>query len=527
MDATRDQQEIVQWLSCSQAYPNRPESIEHLETHISHVFLAGNRVYKLKKPVKYYFLDFSSLADRQRACREELRLNRRLAPDIYLRMMAVVRRADGGFEMRDAEEAVESERIVDWLVEMRRLPTELTLDALHRSGELNRQHSTRLADALVRFYRSLAPLEVSPEEYRERYTQHVRANLHELLGARRRLSRPAVQRAHSFQLQLLRLCPALFDARVRSGLIVDGHGDLRPEHICLSEPIAIFDCIEFNAELRRIDVADELAFLAEECDCLGARWVGPALLEAYQAAGGHEVPAILFDFYKSYRACVRSKVAALRADQLDSHAQQPADEEARRHLALADEYARPWNRPLVLLVGGLSGTGKTTLASALADALGAEMLRTDIIRKEIFGAGPHITGSDSGIYRPEARKRVYAEMIARLKSLHAEQLSVVLDGTFSTHEMLRSAQAVIKQPQTIFLAIQCVCRKELAMERIGVRLAEGQDASDARAEIHEMQHMQWETWPADVPQIQVDTEQPIDAQVEGVLQTLAARYGLA
>src|SRR5439155_12847777 len=205
--------------------------------------------------------------------------------------------------------------------------------------------------------------------YRELCLSHVHGNLRELLAVKHHLPRGVVERVHGFQLQLLMLQPALFEGRVESGRIVEGHGDLRPEHICLSDPIQIFDCIEFSPDFRRIDVADELAFLAAECDFLGADWVGPQLLAAYRRQSGDIPPPILIDFYKSYRACVRAKVAALRADQLQGAAQSAAAAEAHQHLALADRHVESWSKPLVLVVGGLSGTGKTTLAKALASAL--------------------------------------------------------------------------------------------------------------------------------------------------------------
>jgi aminoglycoside phosphotransferase family enzyme/predicted kinase len=507
---------IVRWLSRPETYPHRPDRVEQVETHVSQVFLAGSHVYKLKKPVKYDFLDFSTAAVREQACREEVRLNRRLAPDAYLGVVPIIRCGDSAYRLGGHG------RVVDWLVEMRRLPTELTLDALHHRGKLRPDHIERLADALVRFYRSLAPLDVSPQSYRERTLAHVRGNLRELLAVKHHLPRGVVERVHGFQLQLLLLRPAIFEDRVRAGRIVDGHGDLRPEHVCLSEPIQIFDCIEFSPDFRRIDVADELAFLAAECDYLGADWVGPQLLQAYQDQSGDQPPAVLLDFYKSYRACVRAKVAALRADQLKGPAQEKAAIEARRHLELADRYAAPWLRPFVVAVGGLAGTGKTTLATSVADTLGAELLRTDMIRQELFGAGPHPAQIDGGIYSREARERVYEELNRRAVALHATRIAVVLDGTFSTLEMLDKARQLATDPKSAFLAIECACRPEVARERISRRLDEGRDASDARPEIHEIQRMRWETWPADVPQVRIDTEQPLPKQVEQVLAALTA-----
>ncbi len=513
MEMAREYESIVRWLARPDAYLHRPDRVEQMETHISHVFLAGSYVYKLKKPVKYDFLDFSTVQAREHACREEIRLNRRLAPDTYLGVVPVIRGAGGDYRLEGAGQ------VVDWLVEMRRLPTELTLDSLHRRGKLRPEHIDHLATTLVRFYRSLTPLSVTPQEYRDRYLAHVRGNLRELLAVKHHLPRGVVERVHGFQLQLLRLRPEIFDERVRAGRIVDGHGDLRPEHICLSDPIAIFDCIEFSPDFRRIDVADELTFLAAECDFLGADWVGPQLLQAYQDQSGDQTLPVLLDFYKSYRACVRAKVAALRAEQLQETGREAAAAEAQRHLALADKYVSPWLRPLVLVAGGLAGTGKTTLATAVANALGAELLRTDIIRQELFGTSPHAAKADGGIYRREARERVYDEMFRRAAALHADRISVVLDGTFSTLDILGQAQKLAVDPRSDFRAIECVCRPEVAHQRIGQRLAEGRDASDARPEIHDIQRARWETWPADVPQVRIDTEQPLSKQIE---QTIAA-----
>ncbi len=513
----QEHQSIVRWLARPEAYAHRPDRVEQIETHISHLFLAGSHVYKLKKPVRFDFLDFTTVQAREHACREEVRLNRRLAPDTYLGVVPVIRGAGNAYRLGGTGE------VVDWLVEMRRLPTELTLDALHSRGKLLSEQIDRLSTVLGRFYRSLAPLPLVPREYGERYMSHVHGNLRELLAVQHHLPRGVVERVHGFQLQLLRLHPEIFEERVRAGRIVDGHGDLRPEHICLSDPIAIFDCIEFSADFRRIDMADELAFLAAECDFLGADWVGPQLLAAYQQQSGDQPFLVLWDFYKSYRACVRAKIAALRADQLQGQAQEAAASEAGRHLTLADQYVSPWIRPLVLAVGGLSGTGKTTLATALAEALGAELLRTDTIRRELFGVGSHAAGKDGGIYTQKARERVYEEMNHRAATLHGDRVGVVVDGTFSTRDMLGAAQKVATDPRSVFLAIECVCRPEVAHQRISRRMAEGRDASDARPEIHDLQRERWETWPADVPQIRIDTERPLDTQVEQVIAWLQLR----
>lgn len=515
MTAAEDQS-IAQWLARPESYPHAPDRVEVVETHISRVFLAGPLVYKLKKPVRFDFLDFSTPQKRELACREELRLNRRLAPQAYLDVVPITRTGDGELRLGGDGEPL------DWLVQMRRLPTDQTLEALHRRGELKPADIDRLAQLLADFYQSLVPLSLSPEEYRQSYTQRVRANRQELLAAGHHLPRHIVQRVHAFQLQLLALRPDLLDERVRGGRIVDGHGDLRPEHICLVEPPLIFDCIEFNPAFRQIDVADELAFLAAECDVLGADWVGPRLLAEYQTLTGDRPVANLLDFYKTYRACVRAKVAALRADQVEGEARDVAAADARSHLQWADRHARGWARPLVIAVGGLAGTGKTTLAKELADALGADLLRTDLVRKDLFGADSHADLPGRGIYTAESRERVYDEMFRRAADLHAEGVSLILDGTFSTAGAIERAWSLAAGEESVFLGVQCICRPEVAYQRLRGRQKEGRDASDAGPAVYDALRESWQPWPAEMPQVQVDTEQPLGRQVQQVLCELAA-----
>lgn len=506
------QGKIVSWLAKPAAYAHAPEKVEHLETHISHVFLAGDRVFKLKKPVRFDFLDFSTPTAREQACRDELQLNRRLAPDVYLEVLPITLGPDGGLQIGGAR------TVLDWVVKMRRLPADQTLDVLHAQGRLRPEAVARLAKLLIDFYRSQPPVRLAPLEYRERLTSHIRANWQELSSPKLELPRDVTDRVHAFQLQLLALEPQLFDARVRQGRIVDGHGDLRPEHICLTEPPVIFDCIEFNAEFRQNDVVDELAFLSAECEWIGAAWAGRQLQQAYEQATSDAAPPVLWAFYHSYRACVRAKVAALRSYQPGPQ-QDAAREEARQRLDQADRYAMPWIRPLVLAIGGVSGTGKTTLAVALAERLGAELLRTDIVRKELFAEqqdSPRI----SELYSVAARGQVYDELMSRAAGLRAQRRSVILDATFSMANRISQARQVAGEQVQDFLGIECVCRPEVAHQRIAGRLARGTDASDATPETHDRQRQNWEAWPADIPQIRVDTEQPLERQVDEVCRAL-------
>lgn len=447
---------ICQWLRFPTTYPFSTQNIEVKETHISVVFVVGGFAYKLKHRVKFDFLDFTTLDGRERACREELRLNRRLAKDFYLGVIPVILDADGSLHLGGRGV------VIDWLVHMRRLPLDMSLEALLVRGELQPNHIDQLSATLSHFYERLPPLDFSPDKYRHQYIEHVQGNLRELISVSHHCPTNVVRRIHGFQLQLLNLQPGLFDQRVKGGCIVDGHGDLRPEHICFSQPLAIFDCVEFSPEFRRIDVADELAFLASECDFLGAPWVGKRLLEAMQSKSDVRPPNKLIDFYKSYRACVRAKVNALRADQLtDSRI---ASESALKHLMAADSYAKQWTRPLVIVVGGLSGTGKSTLATQIAHTLGCELLQTDAIRQELFGKSQRPAEFKQDNYTDNARQQVYTEMFCRAELRLQDRVSLVLDGTFSKAITINEAKAVADRATAAFFAIQCVCNPETAQQ---------------------------------------------------------------
>lgn len=516
MDPCAVQAEIVAWLERPENHSHRPARVEHLETHVSHVFLAGDLVYKLKKPVVFDFLDFSTADAREQACREELRLNRRLAPEVYLDVAPITRDSQSRLQLGG------DGRAVDWLVVMRRLPTDETLDSLHRAGRLTPQHIQRLVGTLSRFYAGLPAERISSAGYRQRITAHVQDNWREMAASASGLPARLVSRVHGFQLRLLMVSPELFDARVQQGRIVEGHGDLRPEHICFTSPMAIFDCIEFRREFRILDVADELAFLAAECDFLGADWVAPQLLEDWQAQTKDAIPAALWSFYRSYRACVRAKVADLRASQLPDAAREAATSDAMRHLELADRYAAPFLRPVVILIGGLSGTGKSTLARSLAELLGAEVLRTDVIRRQVFGQDHGATpGFD--LYSNAARQKVYDELFLRASELANDGRNVILDGVFAGNAPLRRAMALATTGS--FLAVECVCRPETALARIAGRLASGHDASEATPAVHEQQRRDWRNWPGDVPQVRIDTEMTPDRQLALTISALRSACG--
>ena len=497
--------EILEFLLSPSSYGAGCPGVDHIETHISHVFVAGDHVYKMKKPVRFDFLDFSTLALREADCHEEVRLNRRLAPDLYLGVTPVTRHPSRGLAL--GGEGVP----VEWLVHMRRAPVERTLDRWIESSKVTVSQIEGLGQVLERFYKEVGSCPLTEQEYVERFVRHVQSNRKEILNHKLEAPSVRVKRVHAYQLQQLHLFPERFYERVRRGRVVDGHGDLRPEHICLSDPPMVFDCLEFSPEFRQIDVLDELAFLAAECDFLHASWIGNQLLDRFAAAEYGETNELIA-FYKSYRACVRAKVAALRSDQLEGAEHARFVEEAKRRLEFADEYVGPFLQPLVIVVSGLSGSGKSTLATKIAETLGAELIRSDVVREEMQSTVKSIANR----YSQEMRQEVYRRVFDRASEVHHEKIPVVLDATFLKRENVEAAAKVARMPRSKFVAIECVCSEETALDRIRVRASLGADPSEATAEVFRRQKTEWEPRPSGVTKVQVHTEQPIHIQLEPI-----------
>ena len=331
-------------LDAKVAFLGRPEAydaaVSHVtckETHMSWVFLAGEKVYKLKKPVRFPYLDFSTLARREAACRAELALNRRLARDVYLAVEPLMQSARG-LAIGGAGEPV------DWLVVMRRLDEARTLDHILRNGAPARRDLDRLVATLAAFYQRVAPIFVSPDKLRCDWQRSLAYNKSVLLDPRLGLPAGLVRSIDAAQRRFLAERWHLIAHRLHHRRIVDAHGDLRPEHIFmghhLDHEIRIIDCLEFNAELRAVDPFDEIAFLCIECERLGAAWVSDYIKRRATPALRDGLSDALFSFYRCHRATLRARLAI--AHLLESHPRTPEKwpKLARAYLQLAAIDAR-------------------------------------------------------------------------------------------------------------------------------------------------------------------------------------------
>lgn len=320
----------VRVLSDPGSYPHGPGEVQVTETHMSWVFLAGDMVFKLKKPVTYDFLDFGTLEKREATVHDEVRLNRRLARDVYFDPRPLA-------EGRDGRLAIGGDGpVVDWLVVMRRLPADRDLETMIAEDRLRPDHLAGVADRLSAFYQSLPAEDIAPRELAESFGKEHRITASVLTDPDLALDGARLDTAIAgFEARLQAVRPAL-DHRVEMGRIVEGHGDLRPEHVFLTDPPVIIDCLEFNRRLRLVDPFDEIAFLGMEAAALGAEGVFPALATRLMEAVNDRPPPEVLAFYWSYRALLRARLSLLHLAEPEPRTPEKWRPKAWRYIALAE-----------------------------------------------------------------------------------------------------------------------------------------------------------------------------------------------
>jgi aminoglycoside phosphotransferase family enzyme/predicted kinase len=496
-------------------YPRAVDRVEVRETHISWVFLAGERAYKLKKPLVLPFLDYGTPQRRCEMCREEVRLNRRLAPDLYLGVRALAA-GQAGLELA----AEDDPRAVDYVVEMRRYDERSTLAATLVRGELNRSQVTGLARRLAAFH-AKAPGVTARGAPVLGVERRMTGNFHELLAI-------VEQRAEiEWVLQLERFAHAFvvahahtLDERARRGLVREIHGDLRAEHVLLGRPVRVVDCIEFDRRLRELDVADELAFLVMDLTALGSERWARTLVDAYRQAGGDPGEDWLIAFYACYRALVRAKVALLRAAQHPAASGERAHESAaaRDLLGLAERFAWRARLPLAIAICGAPAAGKSHLARALAEASGLAHLSSDVTRKRLAGIRPQQRASDH-FYSAEFNRLTYAELGRRAAEEVGGRGGAIIDATFR-HRGDRDAFAATFAAAAPVLFVECRAPASVLAQRAARRDLEPGRVSDASSAVVARERTVWE--PLDELSAEAHVTLRSDRSVEAQLADLRA-----
>lgn len=488
--------DLLHALAQPAAYPFAVGEVEVHQTHISAVFLAGDFAYKLKKPVNLGFVDFSTLEKRRHFCEEEVRLNRRLAPSVYLGVVPIVATPAG---LRIEGEG----QLVDWAVKMRRLPAEATLENRLRAGQLDVVRIEELARRVARFHASAETngrtadsgrFAVVAQNARDNFTQSTAQ-----VGTT--VSAAVFERLRRLTDEWLERLASLIEERASRGVPRDTHGDMHLDHVYLfpnqlpPDDLVIIDCIEFNDRFRFADPVADMAFLVMDLRFHGRADLARAFAEEYFRSSGDEEGRRLLRFYTAYRALVRAKVEGMESLESEVPAEERAEalNRSRAHWLLAlGDLEEQSARPALVLVGGLPGSGKSTLARGLAEHAGFVVIRSDVVRKELAGvAADQATPEDqrARIYSDDFTHRTYEECLRRAEEQLWQGRRVLIDANFRREGQRRLFLDLAERwavPASFFV---CAAAPELIRARLAARHG---DVSDADWSVHVRLASEWE-----------------------------------
>lgn len=457
-------------------YPKRPSKVAHKETHISHVFLTDDLVYKVKKAVRFSFLDYSTLAKRRHFLNEELKLNRRLAPSVYLAVRPIT--TDGNVWKLGGEEEPS-----EYVLVMRRLPDKCMLPVLLETQQATSKMMSELAELLARFHGEAKRVnQIDASHYLEEVEKQWNENLTDLEPFLENLvDAETVSLFKDYGADFLERHCNLMVQRAEDGWIRDVHGDLHCEHICFApEGIQIFDCIEFSRQLRCCDLASEIGFLLMDLEVRGGgNLVRPFLTRYLELLHDPDLP-VLLPFYQCYRALVRGKVEAFHSTGPDSN--------APRYFRYALRFTWSSLKPFLVIVCGLTGSGKSTLARELGERIGMPVINSDTVRKAITGKlGRQVVPFNEGIYSANMTEKTYAKIAREAEKQILEGKGAILDATFGQKKHRQMIVRLAEKHKVPLLLIHCSASEKVTEQRLDRRALEGKDLSDGRWEIYSAQ----------------------------------------
>jgi uncharacterized protein len=487
------------------------KNVQLLQTHISYVALTGTYAYKVKKPVNFGFLDFSTLDKRKYYCDEELRLNKRLCPEMYLDVIPITQK-DGALQLDG------NGTIVEYALKMKEFPQENIMTYMLKHGKITEETIESLVSILVDFY--------SAQEHSEEITkfgeiQSVKQNIDENFDQTKPMIDITVPRQTYTYIKeaterFFERRKEVFGSRMNEGRIAECHGDLHSGNIVVTnDKIHIFDCIEFNERFRFIDVASDIGFLAMDLDYLNHPYLSSYLIQRYVEKSGDADIYQVLNFYKSYRAYVRGKVQGFQLNDphIDSEKKNSIVDIAKKYFDLSEYYAALFSqemfqkKPLLFVVCGLSGTGKSTVAQKIAVDYHATQINTDVVRKEHAGIDQferHHDQFNTGLYDPKNIDDTYEQVMRRAETELSKGRNVVLDATFQKKNYRDIGSHIAQKHHASMILVQCVCPDIVVKKRLEERVKK-KSVSDGRWEIYLKQKTTFEPFTTQENPLSIDT----------------------
>jgi uncharacterized protein len=508
--------EVAQALLDPNIFPDKPHKVELVQTQMSFVFLTQKYVYKLKKSINLGYLDYTSIEKRLFFCQQEIILNRRLCPGTYLEVVPITRSKTGISIGGNG-------RIIDYLVKMYRLPQDRILNFLLEHDQVSLEMIEKLARKLALFH---AEANTNPTISSFGKLENILFNIEENFNQTKKyrditITGQQFQRIKRFSQRILKKKAGIIAERVASNHIRDCHGDLHSAHICFLNGICIFDCIEFNDRFRFIDTIADIAFLAMDLDHYGRADLSRRFINTYiETSQDNQIPELL-RFYKCYRAYVRGKVESFKIDDpyITPEEREQTNQTARNYFNLAESYSRP--RPILLIMVGPTGSGKTTVAQVVAKRLGLTVISSDVVLKQLASVPlteHRFEKTGTGIYSAEFSRRTYERLYSEAHKILSQGDSVVLDATFLNITGRRRAKELADETGAEFFALECRLDEANIRQRLEDRL-KTRSVSDGRWEVYKAQkkHFRPITEVAPGHYYAIDTAKSLDEQITQII----------
>ena len=503
------QSDLFEKLKNPAIYGPNVHSIETIQTHISLVLLTGTYAYKIKKPVNFGFLDFSTLEKRKHFCEEEIRLNKRLCPDIYLEVLPIT-------EKNNNISLNGSGKIIEYALKMKEFSQDNIMTNKLQSGQIHEETIDKICSKLVDFYaKGPQTEEINTYGKTEIIQQNIDENFEqtqEVIGTT--IDKKVFDTIQNASNNLLSTKKDCFDKRIKKGYIKDCHGDLHSGNIVISDKIYIFDCIEFNKRFRYGDIASDIGFLAMDLDYLNHPYLSSYLIDKYIELSKDQDLFTVLNFYKSYRAYVRGKVIGFKLT--DPHINKSEQENtrniAKKYFELSHYYAALFSldlqkkRPLLFLVSGLSGTGKSTLSLKLSIDYHAQQINSDIVRKEIAGIDKfekHLDDINTGLYDPKTTERTYDKIMEKATHHLQKNQNVIIDATLQKEKYRNIAKQIADDTNAILITLQCICPDAIVKQWLEERMTK-KTVSDGRWEIYLHQKKTFEPFHSKKNHLEID-----------------------